>query len=112
MVGSPDLAQQLGRAIGGIVVDEHRFPTDVGQRILDALQKRPAIADFVQGGNDDGKLQRSGWLGGGRRFGWAGRWIERVLQCRSRQKREDRKSVGEGKGVSGRVDRGGSCIMK
>ena len=52
-------AHHVGGAVRRVVIDEDDLPGDAGQRNAEALHQHLDIAALVEGGNDDGQLQRS-----------------------------------------------------
>ena len=66
-IGARDFADEIGRAVAGIVVDENNFPADAGQHRVDFRDQRPDIVALVERRHDDRQFGRRGYRDGSRR---------------------------------------------
>ena len=58
-------ADDLGGAVGGVVVDEDGLPAEAGQDDVEAGDDFADVGALVVGGQDDGKVEARRSLGGG-----------------------------------------------
>ena len=55
-IGPGEVAQMLGRAVGGVVVNEDSFPVDPIEQPIEPVDQRADIVTLVERRNDDSEL--------------------------------------------------------